>query len=392
MTKAASPRKLLEVDLTIGELAEKPIPQETEERFLGGLGLNAWLLYRHTDPDTAPLGPDNVVLISPGLLTGTEAPTSPRVEVTTKSPLTGLIGTGNSGGHWGPRLKKAGIDSVMIRGASEKPAYLIVDEGEAYLRGAGDIWGLDTYKTTDMLKRKHGGEFSVMAIGPAGENLVRFAAPVFDRQHMPGRCHAGAVLGAKKLKAVAVKGSQPVEVYDREAFDAAVAKCEERIRSYPAWKARARAGSMGTIGVTEEGVDYDEVVGPYLRRGEPGVYCPCMMESLYGCSLLANVTDGPYAGVDVACAGLTLYSGAAAQYGIGLPAAFYVNELCQRYGMDMFGSFFYAYELYVRGIVTEDTVGFRLELGDEKALMSLLRMIAYREGFGGATPPGMCRR
>ena len=125
---------------------------------------------------------------------------------------------------------------------------------------------------------------------------------------------------------------------------------------------------MGTIGDTEEGVDYDEIVGPYLRRGEPGVYCPCMMVAYYGCSLLANVTDGPYAGVDVACAGLTLYSGAAAQFGIGLPAAFYVNELCQRYGMDMFGSFFYAYELYMRGIVSEETLGVRLELGDEEAL------------------------
>ena len=250
MTGAASPGKILEVDLTTGELAERPIPQETWERFLGGLGLNAWLLYRNTGPATDPLGPENVVLISPGLLTGTEAPTSPRVEVTTKSPLTGLIGTGNSGGHWGPRLKKAGIDSVMVRGASEKPSYLVIDEGDASLRDAGDLWGLDTYETTDELKRRHGEEFSVMAIGPAGENQVRFAAPVFDKQHMPGRCHAGAVLGSKKLKAVAVKGSQPVEVYDPEAFDAAVAECEKRIRSYPAWKARARAGSMGTIGVT----------------------------------------------------------------------------------------------------------------------------------------------
>ena len=391
MAHVTSPGKILEVDLTTGDTVTKPIPRETSKRFLGGLGLNAWLLYRHTGPDTDPLGPDNVVLVSPGLLTGTMAPTSPRVEVTTKSPLTDLIGTGNSGGYWGPRLKKAGLDSLIIRGASEKPVYLVIDEGDATLRGAGDIWGLDSYEATDELKRRHGDEFSVMAIGPAGENQVRFAAPVFDRQHMPGRCHAGAVLGSKKLKAVAVKGSQPVEVHDREAFSEVVARCEERIRSYPAWKARAKAGSMGTIGVTEEGVDYDEVVGPYLRRGDPGVYCPCMMEGLYGCSLLADVKEGPYAGVDVACAGLTLYSGAAAQYGIGLPAAFKVNELCQRYGMDMFGSFFYAYELYMRGIISEETIGFRLKLGDDEALMRLLGMIAYREGFGDVLAEGALR-
>ena len=391
MTGAALHGKLLELDLTTGEITERYIPQETSKRFLGGLGLNAWLLYTFTGPATDTLGPENVVLISTGLLSGTEAPTSPRIEVTTKSPLTGLIGTGNSGGHWGPRLKKAGVASLMIKGVSEKPVYLVVDEGDASLRDAGDLWGLDTYETTDKLKRRHGMEFSVMAIGPAGENLVRFAAPVLDRQHMPGRCHAGAVLGAKKLKAVAVKGSQSVEMHDREAFDAAVAMCEERIRSYPAWKARAKAGSMGTIGVTEEGVDYDDIVGPYLRRGEPGVYCPCMMEGLYGCSLLADVKEGPYAGVDVACAGLTLYSGAAAQYGIGLPAAFKVNELCQRYGMDMFGSFFYAYDLYKRDIISEKDIGLRLELDNEEALMSLLRMIAYREGFGDVLAEGARR-
>jgi len=148
LTGVASPGKILEADLTTGELAERPIPQETWERFLGGLGLNAWLLYRNTGPATDPLGPENVVLISPGLLTGTEAPTSPRVEVTTKSPLTGLIGTGNSGGHWGPRLKKAGIDSVMVRGASEKPSYLVIDEGDASLRDAGDLWVLDPVEGT----------------------------------------------------------------------------------------------------------------------------------------------------------------------------------------------------------------------------------------------------
>ena len=164
----AAPPKILEVDLATGELAERPIPQETTERFLGGLGLNAWLLYRNTGPETDPLGPENVVLISPGLLTGTDAPTSPRVEVTTKSPLTGIIGTGNSGGYWGPRLKKAGIDSIMIRGASETPVYLVIDEGEASLRDADGLWGLDTYDATDELKNRHGEEFSVMAIGPAG--------------------------------------------------------------------------------------------------------------------------------------------------------------------------------------------------------------------------------
>ena len=382
---------LLELDLTSSKASEKRIEDKIHGKVFGGLGLNTWLLYHLTGPGTGPLGPENIVVISPGLLTGTSAPTSPRIEVTTKSPLTGLIGTGNSGGHWGPRLKMAGFDSVMIRGASENPVHVVVEDGDITFHDVGELWGLDTYETTERLKRELGEGFSVMAIGPAGENLVRFAAPVFDKQHMPGRCHAGAVLGSKKLKAVSVKGSQPVKVRNTEGFKAAVTECEERIRSYPAWKARARAGSMGTIGVTEEGVDYDTIVTPHLRRGEPGVYCPCMMEGYYGCSLLADVAEGPYAGVDVACAGLTLYSGTAAQFGISLPAAFYVNELCQRYGMDMFGPFFYAYDLYQRGIVDEEETGLKLEWGDEASLIELLRIVARREGIGDVLAEGSHR-
>ena len=379
---------LLKVDMNCLETAEKRIEPSIWKRFLGGLGLNILLLYRHTGPKTRPLGPENVVIVSPGLLTGTNAPTSPRLEVTTKSPLTGLIGTGNSGGYWGPRLKASGFDSVMITGAAHDPVYLLINEGEASFHKATDLWGLDTYQVTHELKRRHGKDFSIMAIGPAGENQVRFAAPVFDKQHMPGRCHAGAVLGMKKLKAIAVKGSTSLKVKDPIAFSAAVKHSVDRIMSYPAWKARAKSGSMGTIGRNSEGIDYDDIAQQYLKRGEPGVYCQCMMESLYGCDLMANVEDGPYAGLDVVCAGLTLYSLTAAQFGISLPAAFYMNELCQRFGMDMFGPFLYAYDLYRRGIITQRDLGFKLERGDEESLMRLINIVARREGFGDVLAEG----
>ena len=283
---------ILHVDFTERKITTKGIGADVTRQFLGGLGINTWLLYRHTGPSTEPLGPENVVLLSPGLLTGTDAPTSPRVEVTTKSPLTGLIGTGNSGGHWGPSLKKAGFDTLMIIGASPSPVYILVDDEEVTLHEADHLHGMDTYETTDALKQDHGQEFSVMAVGPAGENKVRFAAPVFDKQHMPGRCHAGAVLGSKNLKAVAVRGTGEVKVRDPERFSQSVDEAERRIRSYPAWRSRAKAGSMGAIGVTETGVDYDEAATPFLRRGEPGVYCPCMMESLYGCNLVTDIMQG----------------------------------------------------------------------------------------------------
>lgn len=379
---------LLKVDLSTRKTYTELIEPKIIQTFYGGLGVNTWLLYNHTGPGTDPLGPDNIVLISPGLLTGTNAPASPRVEVTTKSPLTGLIGTGNAGGHWGPKLKKAGISTIMIKGTSTQPVTLVINEGEVSFKPAKRLWGKDTFETADKLIEELGPDYSVMAIGPAGENLVKFAAPVFDKQHIPGRCHAGAVLGSKKLKAIAVKGTASLKPYDAQAYEDAVRYCESRIRSYPGWKARAKAGSMGTIGTTKEGVDYEEFVVPYLKRGAPGIYCPCMMESLYGCSLQTDIKDGPYAGTEVACAGLTLYSGTASRYSVSLPAAYHVREVCQRYGMDMFGPFSYAINLYVKGIITSNETGFNLALGDDAALMKLLGMVANREGLGDILAEG----
>ncbi len=382
---------LLVIDLNEHKTRVEAIPSDIHRKYFIGLGYNTWLLNQKTSPETDPLGKDNVVIVSPGLLTGTNAPATPRVEVTTKSPLTGILGTGNSGGYWGPNLKKAGYDSLMITGASEKPVYVLIEDQKVQFLDAEPYWGVDTYEITDKLKDAHGSEASVMVIGPAGERLVRFAAPVFDKQHMPGRCHAGGVLGSKKLKAVVVKGTNKVRIRDPEAFNKVMKEAETRIRSYPAWKARAKAGSMGTIGLNEEGVDFDDIVGPYLVHGPKGVYCPCSLEPLYGCNLLANIKDDPYSDTDVACAGLTLYSGTAERYGISLPAAFYFNELCQRVGMDMFGPFFFVFELIQRGILSEKQLGYKLEHGNEKHLIKLLKMVAYREGFGDVLAEGSKR-
>ncbi len=276
----------------------------------------------------------------------------------------------------------------MIRGASTQPVTLIINEDDVRFLPADELWGKDTFKTTDDLVAELGSDYSVMAIGPAGENLVKFAAPIFDKQHIPGRCHAGAVLGSKKLKAIAVKGSMPIKLHDPQAYEDAVAICENKIRSYPGWKARSRAGSMGTIGMTEAGVDYEELVVPHVKRGKPGVYCPCMMESLYGCSLQTDIKVGPYAGTDVTCAGLSLYSGTASRYKVSLPAAYHFREMCQRYGMDMFGPFSYAFDLYEKGIISESETGQKLVLGDEEALMNLLRMVATRKGIGALLAEG----
>jgi aldehyde:ferredoxin oxidoreductase len=379
---------LLILDLSEKKSTRETIPADIQQKYFLGLGYNTWLLNQNTNLKTESFGEENIVIISPGVLTGTDAPASCRVEVTTKSPLTNILGTGNTGGHWGPRFKKAGYDSLMIKGISDKPIYVLIDDKKIEFLDAKDIWGLDTYETFDILSEKHSSDYSQMVIGPAGERLVRFAAPVFDKQHMPGRCHAGGVLGSKKLKAVLVKGTNTISPKDYKKFQNALKSVEERIREYPGWKARAKAGSMGTIGLTKNGIIYDDIVSPYIKHGPPGVYCPCSMEALYGCNLVTDIQGGQYSDIEVACAGLTLYSGTAENYGISLPAAFYFNELCQRLGMDMFGPFFFVYELFQRGILTEKHLGFDLEYGNEEQLFKLVKMVGYREGFGDLLAEG----
>lgn len=384
--------KVLNVDLSTGKLVKKKLNLETARTFIGGLGFNAKILYDEAGPTVDPFSSDNIVAISPGALTGTTAPASYRTEVTTKSPLTGIIGTGNAGGYWGPALKRAGYDTVIIRNGSEKPVFLWVNDDEVELKEATHLWGKDTWDTTDALMEELGQDVSVMAIGPAGENLVRFAAPVIDKQHMPGRCHAGAVMGAKKLKAIAVRGTKEIAIKSPEKFDKAVKEAEDKIRSYPAWKSRAIAGSMGCFGKGREGIEYEEIAAKYLKRGPKGCYCPCMMEALYGCNLVSNIETGKYAGTSVICAGLTLYSGTAEEYMISLPAAYRINELCQQYGMDMSGPLYFALELYKRRIITkEDTDGLELTLGNDDALMEMLGNIAYRSGFGDILAEGTVR-
>ena len=140
---------------------------------MGGLGFNAKILYDEVGPSVDPLGPDNIVVISPGALNGTGAPTTCRTEVTTKSPLTGIFGTGNFGGYWGQALKNAGYDAVMIRSRSPEPVYLLVDDEKVEIRDAAHLWGRDCWDTADILKEELGEDFSVMAIGQAGENCAR---------------------------------------------------------------------------------------------------------------------------------------------------------------------------------------------------------------------------
>ncbi|MFC1920446.1 aldehyde ferredoxin oxidoreductase family protein [Chloroflexota bacterium] len=387
--------KILDVDLSTGEIKQTEIEPEFARKYIGGVGFGSKILYDEVGPDVEPLSPENIVIFSNGPLTGSRAPAGSRTEITTKHPLTGGIGTGNTGGVWGGILKQAGFDVIILRNESEKPVYLSVNDNKAEIKDAGHLWGKDSRETTEILQEDLPGKAAVIAIGQAGENLVRFACPLNDHYHAAGRCGAGVVMGAKKVKAVAVRGANAAPKPARpEEFQDAVKEAREHLRTADKafWDTGPHdilRGMMigGKLSVTQE------VVKQYVTR--KGTAC-------YGCPVtcyngIAEVKEGKYAGLVMANAERSAIVGQfGGQLGIGnLPAIWKCKDLCNRYGMDFYtasGIIGYAMELYKQGIINKsDTDGLELVWGNEDAIIEMLKKIASREGFGDVLAEGGAR-
>ncbi|HDM92781.1 MAG TPA: aldehyde ferredoxin oxidoreductase, partial [Candidatus Korarchaeota archaeon] len=194
--------RLLKVDLSSGEVAVEQIPREVLLNLLGGKGLGAYLLYKEAPRGVDPFSPENPLIFAAGPISGL-LPGAGRYAVITKSPLTGYFIDSHASGSLGAQIKFAGFDAILIKGKAEKPVYLYVEDGSAEIRGAEPFWGLDVYGAHDRIYEKHYGGPAVATIGPAGENLVRFAVVHSERLHAAGRGGTGAVMGSKNLKALA---------------------------------------------------------------------------------------------------------------------------------------------------------------------------------------------
>lgn len=223
---------ILEVDLTTGRVSQQELPMARAQTWLGGRGLGALLLYERVGPGVDALGEDNVIIIVTGPLTGTRVPTAGRVSLTTKSPLTGTILDSNAGGVFGARLKACGYDAVVITGRSPEPVWLEIMPGGAVMHSARDMWGLDTRATARRVTASMPGAGS-LGIGPAGENLVRFASVCVDGRRACGRGGAGAVMGAKNLKAVTARGRVPVRIAGPERLAFVLYETEKTLQASP---------------------------------------------------------------------------------------------------------------------------------------------------------------
>jgi aldehyde:ferredoxin oxidoreductase len=393
--------RVLRVDLTEGSLQENPLDEAFRRAYVGGRGFTSRMQYDLIPLDVDPLGPDNVLMIAPGALTGTSAPSASRFVVAARSPLTGILGDANSGGFVGAMLRRAGFGLLLIRGKSPHPVYLCIDDTAdepVRLCDARHLWGHDVHETTDALKQEHGRGLCVVAIGPAGENQVRIAAVMADKEHAAARTGLGAVMGAKNLKAIAVRSRQSFPYRDAAAFKALVAELLEIEQNDRRAQDFAARGTLGTLmdhhsaigGMNtrnfqfgqfegKEKVDHEALAAEYLVR-PTGCY-RCSLK----CDRHSRVQEGEFAGVEVD--GPEYSTAVALGSGLGIDnmaAILKGNDLANRYGLDTIdlgGVIAFAMELYQRGILSkEEADGLDLEWGNYHTMLELVRRIAFREG------------
>jgi aldehyde:ferredoxin oxidoreductase len=404
--------KILNVNLTSHKITEEPLDMTLARKFLGGMGLAAKILFDEVGPEIDALSPHNLVIFSVGPLAGTAAPSSGRTEVTTKSSLTGTFGSGNAGGYWAAALKSAGYDAVIFRGESSDPVYLYIDDHKTDLLDASFIHGKDACETAALIRESQGEnthKIRVASIGPAGENLVKFASLTFDCFHAAGRCGAGAVMGAKKLKAVAVRLGDKIVTTSTESLNAnrhALTRMMTENR-----RMRSRSGSMFTFpGFEREGsfpcknYRYGSLSHLTAKDVESALDCvisaPSEVMGCYNCPIqckhMIEVKSGKYSGLKMSSGTFvnTLLSWTKA--GVeNVEAAWKFKDVCQRLGLDQAsasGVIAFAMELYEKGLVNKSDVdGLQLDWGDEEAILELLSRIAYRKGFGNILAEGSAK-
>lgn len=399
--------RILHVDLSTRTLTEEATPEDMARNFLGGYGIGVRLLYSRQEAGVDPLGPGNTLGFITGPLTGTPAIVGSRYAVVGKSPLTGTWGDANSGGYFGPNLKFAGYDGVLVTGVSTSPVYLLLDNGKAELRDATKLWGKDTTETEELLQAELGAGIHVAAIGQAGENLSLIAAIINDRGRAAARSGLGAVMGSKKLKAMVVRGNQPVPLADPETARSLRKKYlsemtgHEGLQKYGTSRIVEGAVVIGAVpiknwaGAGELDFPNASAVGgesivAFQEKRYPCWRCPV------GCGGIMHV-DHSELGVEEGHKPEYETIGAFGTLCLNdnVRSIIKANDLCNRYGLDTISTgatIAFAIECFENGLLTErDTDGLLLRWGDHQAIVALVHKIARREGVGGVLADGVMR-
>jgi aldehyde:ferredoxin oxidoreductase len=400
-------RKIAYINLSTGEVKTAPIPIEMRELYLGGRGLDMYLLYNHLQPGVDPLGPDNVLTVGIGLLVGTLASASARTHIGAKSPLTGLIGSSNIGGFFGPELRWAGFDHLVIKGKADRPVYLWIHDGEIEIRDGSELWGEDIPTTQELIQEElNDPEVKALCIGVAGENLVRFANIMTGVKNAAGRTGMGAVMGSKNLKAIAVRGTQDLEIRFPEKALEYNAALLERISSTKFAQIMQKWGTMFIYGITNttglvrvRNFQFNQQVGGNIEAEHIEDHA-LGTEGCYGCVIHCRhkylIREGPYAGAYAEGPEYTSQGAFGMEVGCNnFETVLAGNHLVNKYGMDTLevGNIIaWAMELYEKGILTDaDTEGLKLEWGNDEAVLEMIVRIAERQGLGDILAEGPLR-
>ncbi len=399
--------EVLWVDLTHGNIEKTPTDESIIREYLLGAGYLSRVLTDKIPRNIDPLSPQNVLGIATGLLTGSMFPQSSRFTIAALSPLTEIWGESHAAGFWGPELKLAGYDALFFTGASSTPVYLNIYDTSVELLDAGELWGRTVFETDDILRTRHGTECRVLSIGPAGENLVRFAAVMNDRDRASARSGLGAVMGSKRLKAVCVRGTGRLQVARPDVYLQTMDEFHRRMLANPFTPERAKYGTTNLIELMQhigrlptlnmrQGVfdGYDRIGGDainerYLVKARADWNC------LQRCGRFTAVREGPYRYVG-GSPEFESQSALGSRCGNdNIESILYAHHLANAYGMDTISlgaTISWAMEAWEAGLITaQDTGGIDLSWGNHESIVRLTEMIALRQGFGNVLAEGSAR-
>lgn len=401
--------KILDMDLGSGQGRTRDLPEKLLKKFVGGRGLAARLLYELLPPGIDPLSPANLLVIGTGPLTGTMTPGPSKHIIVTRSPATGGFVDSYSSGRVGVELRAAGFDCLVVGGKANKPSILIIDDQKVELCDAADLWGKDAFSAEEELHKRFGPEFSYMVIGPAGENLVRYACVNSEFYRQAGRGGVGAVFGSKMLKAVLIRGTGSIPCKDPRRIVEMTRTRVALARGNDLNKSRMQQGTPGTMNITNsagmlptrnfsrgtfpEGtgkLDGDGVGATSIAtRACFGCFTPCSKIGKFevGSVFKGNTVEGPeYETVSLLGSNLEVSS---------LPFVLHANFLCDRLGLDTISTgvvLGFVMECCERGLLTREQLdGLEPRFGEKKDCLELIRKIAYREGCGDFMAEGVKR-
>jgi len=401
MIKNVNEIKILRINLSDKKITVEKMDERLVDLFLGGRGINRWILLNEIDKGAKAFDLQNKIIIGTGLLVGSSTPGACRVQIDSLSPFNNGVASGNGGGFLGAQLKFAGWDNVIIEGKAKNPVYIYIKDKDVKIIDAKNIWGKTTWETEDLIRKIHGKKTAILSIGPAGENLVYSAAIIVDKYRAAARCGLGAVMGSKNLKAIGVEGTGSILPINKNIFEKKSNELRSNIIKSDVGKGLKEGGttlwlnhkndlSWNSVRNYQDSYAEPEKVKNLFPKNWSNIKSE-KINTCYGCPVdcgfLRTITDGPYKGTKTASCESNAFGDFSTKFDIYDPAIVHkAQEICNRYGLDVdsvAGAICWAYECYEKGIITKkDTDGLELIWGNDKPLILLLKKIAMKDGFG----------